>query len=109
MVSCLNCKKDTVGRAVFCDECLQAMDAHPIEKGTPVVIPTQPSPTSPKKQTYELFGSLEENLSITRRTARRLTGALVIMSLLLLLLTVALIYIITFGVPDFLQDLRIPV
>ena len=107
-MSCLNCNKDTVGTAVFCDECLQAMEAYPVEKGTPVVIPIQPSPVSQKKQTHELFGSLEENLSITRRTARRLAGALVIMSLLLFLLSITLIYICAYGVPDFVHTVRLP-
>lgn len=107
-MSCLNCNKDTVGTAVFCEECLQAMEAYPIEKGTPVVIPVQPSPVLQKKQSRELFGSLEENLSITRRTARRLAGALVIMSLLLLLLSITLIYICVYGVPDFVHTIRLP-
>ncbi|MBE6983068.1 MAG: hypothetical protein E7435_02125 [Ruminococcaceae bacterium] len=107
-MSCLNCNKDTVGTAVFCDECLQAMEAYPVEKGTPAIIPVQPSPISQKKQTHELFGSLEENLSITRRAARRLAGALAIMSLLLLLLSITLIYICVYGVPDFVHTVRFP-
>ena len=108
-MSCLNCKKETTGTAVFCEACLQAMEAYPVEKGTPIVIPVQPSPVQVKKQSHERLGSLEENLSISRRTARRLAGILVIMSFVLLLLFVALVYIITYGVPDFLRDIRIPV
>ena len=107
-MSCLNCKKDTTGTAVFCEECLQAMEAYPVEKGTPAIIYTQPSPVAQKKQTRELFGSLEENLFITRRTARRLAGALVVMSVLLLLLTAALIYIYIYGVPDFMRNIQTP-
>ena len=105
-MSCLNCKKDTVGTAVFCDECLKAMEAYPVEKGTPALIPTQPSPTAQKRQGRELFGSLEENLYISRRTARRLATALTIMTTLLLLLIAALIYVCVHGVPDFLYNIN---
>ena len=108
-MSCLNCNKETSGRAVFCESCLQQMEAFPVEKGTPVVIPVQPSPAQARKQSYELLGSLEENLSISRRSARRLAGALIIMTVLLLLLIATLLHIITFGVPDFLRNIRIPV
>ncbi len=107
-MSCLNCNKDTADTAVFCDECLQAMEAYPIEKGTPVIIPVQPSPASQKKQNRELLGSLEENLSITRRTARRLAGALALMVLLLFLLTAILVYVCIYGVPDFLRNIHLP-
>ena len=107
-MSCLNCNKDTTGTAVFCDECLKNMKDYPVKKGTPVIIPVQPAPVTPKKQSRELFGSLEENLSISRRTARRLAGALVFMSVLLLIMFILLVHICLWGIPDFLQDFRMP-
>ncbi len=107
-MSCLNCKKDTVGTAVFCEDCLKAMEAYPVEKGTPAIIPAQPSPAAQKKQGRELFGSLEESLYISRRTARRLAVALTVMTALLLILVAALIYVYANGVPDFLYDIKTP-
>ena len=107
-MSCLNCNKDTTGTAVFCDECLKEMEAYPVEKGTPAIIPVQPSPLAQKKQGRELFGSIEENLYVSRRTARRLAGALLIMTTLFLLSVAALVYVYIYGIPDFLNNIQLP-
>lgn len=107
-MSCLNCRKDTIGTAVFCNECLKEMEAYPVEKGTPAIIPAQPSPPAQKKQGRELFGSLEENLYVSRRTARRLAGALFFTTLLLLFSIAALIYVYIYGIPDFMRNIQIP-
>ncbi len=107
-MSCLNCNRDTVGDAVFCEECLNEMKKHPVEKGTPVTIPRQPSPTTQKKRELELIGSLGENLSISRRSLRRMSILLIFMTIMLLVLSCLLAYILLVGVPDFLKDIYLP-
>lgn len=107
-MSCLNCNRDTVGTAVFCDDCLNEMKKHPVEKGTPAIIPVQPSPTVQKKQNLELLGSMGETLSISRRTVRRMGRLIAVMALLLLLLGGLLAYILLVDIPDFLRDIHLP-
>ena len=107
-MSCLNCNKETSGTAVFCEDCLREMEQHPVAKGTPATIPAQPSPAPQKKQNHELFGSLEENLSISRRAARRMGCALSIMTFLVLMWGGLLAYIIFVGMPDFLNNIHLP-
>ena len=36
---CLKCGTQTIGDRVFCDNCLETMDKHPVKPGTPVQIP----------------------------------------------------------------------
>ena len=96
MLRCLNCNKETTGTQVFCEECLQAMEGYPVQKGTPVTIPVQPSPTATKKQLPTRWHAVEEDkLAAAQRTNRWLALALIVMSLLLTLSAVVLIYITT--------------
>ena len=46
---CLNCNSETADEQVFCDRCLEAMEGYPVAKGTPVIIPAQPSPVAAPK------------------------------------------------------------
>ena len=101
-MSCMNCNRETTGTNVFCEQCQLEMEGYPIPKGTPVIIPTAPSPVAPKKQISYMHASAEEQLTISQRTVRRLTRSLVFTSLLLILAVAALSYIIIFGVPAFL-------
>ena len=99
-MSCLNCNRETVGKAVFCEQCQQEMEAYPIPKGTPVVIPAQPSPIQPKKQSNHLFGSLEDQFLLSKRTARRLAFAFSFTLLLLVIAIGVLVYLWMYGMPD---------
>lgn len=101
-MNCLNCNRETIGTDVFCEECKQAMEAYPVPKGTPVVIPMQPSPVSFKKQALPRFVSAEDQLSVAQRTVRRLAFAIIALSLLLIFAAV-LVYVCLFGVPNFLS------
>ena len=100
-MSCLNCNKETAGTDVFCDECKQAMDAYPVPKGTPAVIPAQPSPVVSKKQVLSRFVSAEDNLAVAQRTVKRLAFVVIVLSLLLIL-AAALVCVSLFGLPEFL-------
>ncbi|MBQ3000490.1 MAG: hypothetical protein IJD63_01940 [Oscillospiraceae bacterium] len=99
-MNCLNCNRETTGKAFFCEQCQQEMEGYPVPKGTPVVIPVQPSPVSPKKQSKHLFGSMEDQYLLSKRTARRLAFAFSITLLLLILAIGALVYLWMFGMPD---------
>ena len=99
-MSCLNCNRETDGKAVFCEQCLLEMEGYPVPKGTPVVIPAQPLPPSLRKQSTHLFGSMEDQFLLSKRTARRLACAFSITLLLLLVAVGALVYLWMFGMPD---------
>ncbi len=82
---CLNCNTETAGEQSFCDRCLEAMEGYPVAKGTPVTIPTQPSPAvTQKKQITQLLGTVEEQLQIAKSKNRRLRLAAVFLTLLFL-------------------------
>ncbi len=101
-MSCLNCNRETTGTNVFCEQCQQAMEEYPVQKGTPVTIPVQPSPIVPKRQVSHRFASAEEQLDAAQRITRRLAIALIFSSLLLLAAAGAIVYLALFGMPDFL-------
>lgn len=101
-MNCLNCNRETIGSDVFCDECRQVMEAYPVEKGTPVVIPAQPSPVAPKKHLLSRFASAEDQLAVAQRAVKRLSVVVIVLSLLLILAAV-LVYVSAFGLPDFLS------
>ena len=99
---CLNCNKKTNGTEVFCEDCLKAMEDYPVDKGTPIVIPAQPSPATPKKQATRLLGSVEEQLELSQRSNRRLAIALIGMALLLAVAAAAVVYLtVSGGKPPF--------
>ena len=82
---CLNCNSETVGEQSFCDRCLEAMEGYPVAKGTPVTIPTQPSPAvAPKRQITQLLGTVEEQLQAAKLKTRRLRLTVFFLVLLLL-------------------------
>jgi hypothetical protein len=78
------------------------MEDYPVQKGTPVTIPAQPSPINPKKQATHHFASAEDQLAAAQRTTRRLAFSLIALSLLLMITVVAFVYITLFGIPAFL-------
>lgn len=104
-MGCLNCNKDTIGKAVFCEACQAEMEDYPIPKGTPVVIPAQPFPTAPKKQTSLLLGSLEEQVQVLTKRNRRLRVTLFVTLLLFLATAGALAYCLMFGIPEYVTDI----
>ena len=108
-MSCMNCNKETSGTNVFCEECLQAMEAYPVEKGTPIVIPPLSSPAVSKKQPSHRYASADDQMAAARRRTRRLARWLIFVSMLLMLAVFALVYILMFGVPDFIFGLAAPV
>lgn len=82
---CLNCNSETVDEQVFCDRCLEAMEGYPVAKGTPAIIPVQPSPVAaPKKQITQLLGTVEEQLQAAKTTTRRLRVTVAFLTLFLL-------------------------
>lgn len=88
-MNCMRCGKETEGKAVFCPECLEDMERHPVKPGTLIHIPARQEPDArkPAKKRREL--TLEEQLSYAHTmiqillvTVLGLLGALIITGLL---------------------------
>ena len=48
-VNCMKCGRETKVDAVFCDECLEHMDRHPVPPNTLVYVPSEKDRASAKK------------------------------------------------------------
>ena len=71
-MNCLKCGRSTEDEHVFCDDCLTAMERHPVKAGTPVhlprhaFVPTNKKP-APRKRTL----SPEEQIERLKKRLRR--------------------------------------
>ena len=48
-VNCMKCGRETMGDAVFCDDCLEHMARHPVPANTLVYVPSEKDRASAKK------------------------------------------------------------
>jgi len=90
---CLKCGRETDGNQIFCDGCLESMTHYPVKHDIVVQLPARStSPvlkqTSPRKRPV----SLEERFAKTIRRNRWLTGAVILLSLALILATLSLVH-----------------
>ena len=79
---CIKCGRDAQEGQVFCENCLQIMDQHPIKPGTVVNLPRRAPASSPKKARKRTIPP-EEQIAALKKRSRKLTLWLVIMVLLL--------------------------
>ncbi len=87
---CLRCGKDTAEGKVFCQACLDSMEAYPVKPGQPIVLPNQPAIQARKKKVKP--PSTEELLDAFRRQLRR-TRRLWLITILLLLGALGLLFL----------------
>ena len=76
-MKCIKCGKDTVGAAVFCDECLEDMQRHPVKPGTPVLLPKRDN-LQPVKHSRKRTLKPEQQVQ-NLKTAVRVLLALVVL------------------------------
>lgn len=70
---CLKCGKETKGEQVFCDSCLQVMDAYPVRSDAPIHLPNRTEPQPPKKASSRKRSlPPEEQIQLLKTTNRRL-------------------------------------
>ena len=78
---CLRCGRETGTDQVFCDDCLEVMEKHPVRPGTAVHIPKRASVTSVKKQSRRRAISPEDQvvqLKVAVRTLLALLGTVLV-------------------------------
>lgn len=79
-MSCLRCGRDTAGRQVFCDACLDDMARHPVKSDTPIYLPVRKVNDTPKnRRRYRRERTAEETILILRKRIRALTALVVIL------------------------------
>lgn len=81
---CMKCGREIKGEQVFCGECLQDMNAHPVKPGAAVQLPIRPASNGQKKSASRRKPlSPEEQAASLRKTVRRMTAAIVALAVCL--------------------------
>lgn len=95
-MQCLKCGKSTTENQVFCDGCLQGMDAYPVKPGTPVHLPYPKVGEASKKQPHRKRPlSQDEQILYLRKHLRRARMFAALLAIVLCFATVMLVYEIT--------------
>lgn len=83
-MKCLRCGKEIKDQNVFCQNCLNAMEAYPVKPDTHFYLPSHTVRSVPKKnRRKKRVLSSGEQLTLARHTVRGLTVAVIVLSLLL--------------------------
>lgn len=90
-MNCIKCGKQVSEGQVFCDECLQDMQHHPVKPGTPVILPNRPSTPAPKRRHTRKARKPEEQVRALKTTVTWLALLLAVVTLLLALCVFRLI------------------
>lgn len=84
-MSCIRCGKETDVSQVFCPECLEDMQRHPVKPGTPIQLPNRENRVSTKRSSFRLAESKWKNKIF------RLKYIMLWLIILIVLLTAALV------------------
>ena len=84
-MNCLKCGKDTKGEQVFCDSCLERMDAYPVRSDAPIHLPNHSTSQAAVKKAPPRKKALpaEEVIQQLKTVNRRLIWAVLALTLAL--------------------------
>ena len=80
-MNCMKCGKETSGDYdVFCQDCLDKMEAYPVKPGTPVHIPAQPQ-HAPLRKPHRKIRNVdpEEQIRRLKQSIKRLVICLILL------------------------------
>ena len=80
---CLKCGKETAENQVFCDDCLEVMQAYPVKPGTAIHLPHRELPSHEKKPSRRQEAPQADQLSQLRVLIRCLAATIAVLSVLL--------------------------
>ena len=90
---CMKCGKETKGEQVFCDRCLESMEAYPVKRDVHVQLPNRPTaPVQKKNHRKQRSMDPEEQVVYLRAKLRRTKACALLLVFALLLSLVALLY-----------------
>lgn len=93
---CLKCGKDTQGSQVFCEGCLQSMNAYPVKPGTAIQLPERAAPLPEKKvPRHRRALTPREQVLQLRGTVRWLSFAIGVLFAVLCLVAAMLLHTLT--------------
>jgi hypothetical protein len=83
-MNCIKCGKKTKGEQVFCNGCLEAMEAYPVKPDVHIQLPNHASPAAPKKAGKKRRNpTTEEQIAHLRRTVMWMAAVITILAALL--------------------------
>ncbi len=82
-MNCIKCGSKVSEGQVFCDECLQDMERHPVKPGTPVILPSRPAATTAKRRHAKKPRKPEEQIHMLKNVIMWLMLVLAVTLLLL--------------------------
>ena len=95
---CMKCGKETAESSVFCESCLQTMQAYPVKPGTVVQLPRRESVEEEKRPASRRWAKQpKDQLRQLRGTIRLLAVMVAVLSILLCLTAVALFRTLDYG------------
>ena len=94
-MGCLKCGREIDGKQVFCDGCLEVMDANPVRPGTLVLLPKHKPQATAKKQSRKRALPPEEQVLHLKKALRRMYLCVTVLILALGLATVLLLHEVT--------------
>ncbi len=80
---CLKCGRETENEQVFCQHCLDSMEAYPVKPGTAVQLPRRSSESARKSPRRKRIVQPEELLAKQKGITRRLAATCLVLCLLL--------------------------
>lgn len=90
---CLKCGKETTESHVFCDRCLDTMEKYPVKPETAVHLPHREMSVPVKKAPQRKRKlTAEEQVSMLKKTTRRLIAAVAVLCVILGLTTGLLVH-----------------
>lgn len=101
-MNCMRCGRETSENEIFCDECLQDMQRHPVDPTTPVILPNREKRIPSKRTNFRVAASKWED----RIFRLRYLIFWLVMIILLLLIALGICICSILGVlPNWLNDL----
>lgn len=92
LMTCMKCGREIPAGQVFCDGCLDVMKKYPVRPDATVHLRRRAEQAAPKKQNIRRRQlSPEEQLPLVKRSNRRLSWCVVLLSLLLTAVCVAVV------------------
>lgn len=92
-VGCLKCGKKTKDEQVFCETCLQSMEAYPVKPEVHIQLPNRKTGQQPKKSGKKRRNlSADEQVVFLRSRIRRLKVLAALLALLLVMTGVMLLH-----------------
>ena len=93
-MQCMKCGRKIKDNQVFCEECLGIMETYPVKPGTPIQLPTPSKTSLPTRPNRRKTLKPEEQIQRLRSTVGRLTIALILLTLILIIVSAMLFWLL---------------